>query len=122
MKRFITGMVAAAVLVAASVTPVLAAEKEVKKGWPKEVTMGLIPTEGGADIVDRFKPFTAHLEKELGVKVKAISASDYAGVITAMTNKHIDFAYFGPKSYVEAAEKAGAEALAMELDLSLIHI
>lgn len=116
MKRFVTGIVAASMMFAAFASPVFSAEKEAKKDWPKEVTMGLIPTEGGADIVDRFKPLTAHLEKSLGVKVKAISASDYAGVITAMTNKHVDFAYFGPKSYVEAAEKAGAEALAMELD------
>jgi len=57
-----------------------------------------------------------HLEKELGVKVEAFSASDYAGIITAMTHKHIEFAYFGPKSYVEAAARAGAEALALELD------
>lgn len=116
MKRFVTGIVAASMMFAAFASPVFSAEKEAKKDWPKEVTMGLIPTEGGADIVDRFKPLTGHLEKSLGVKVKAISASDYAGVITAMTNKHVDFAYFGPKSYVEAAEKAGAEALAMELD------
>lgn len=119
MKRFLTGIVAASMMFAAFAAPAIAAEKSgkaAKKGWPREVTMGLIPTEGGADIVDRFKPLTEHLEKSLGVRVKAISASDYAGVITAMTSKHVDFAYFGPKSYVEAVEKAGAEALAMELD------
>ena len=33
-----------------------------------------------------------------------------------MAHKHIDFAYFGPKSYTEAAEKANGVALAMELD------
>ncbi len=31
-----------------------------------------------------------------------------------MANGHIDFAYFGPKSYTEAAEKANAEALVLE--------
>lgn len=116
MKRFFTGIVAASMIFAAFSAPVLAAEKSEKKGWPKEVTMGLIPTEGASDIVERFKPLTDHLEKSLGIKIKAISASDYAGVITGMANKHVDFAYFGPKAYVEAVEKAGAEALAMELD------
>lgn len=87
-------------------------------GWPKTVRIGLIPTEGGADIVKRFEPLIAHLEKTLGIKVEAQSASDYAGVITAMAHKHIDFAYFGPKSYVEASEKAGAVAVAMERDTS----
>ncbi len=43
------------------------------------------------------------------------TATDYAGVITAMQFKHVDVAYFGPKSYVEAADRAGAEALVMEV-------
>ncbi len=87
-----------------------------KEKWPEKIRIGLIPTEGGADIKVRFEPLMQHLEKELGVKVEAFSASDYAGIITAMTHKHIEFAYFGPKSYVEAAARAGAEALALELD------
>lgn len=87
-----------------------------KEKWPEKVRIGLIPTEGGADIKVRFEPLMQHLEKELGVKVEAFSASDYAGIITAMTHKHIEFAYFGPKSYVEAAARANAEALALELD------
>jgi phosphonate transport system substrate-binding protein len=32
-----------------------------------------------------------------------------------MQFKHVDLAYFGPKSYVEAADRAGAEALVMEV-------
>jgi phosphonate transport system substrate-binding protein len=32
-----------------------------------------------------------------------------------MQFKHIDFAYFGPKSYVEAAKRANAEALVIEV-------
>jgi phosphonate transport system substrate-binding protein len=82
--------------------------------WPETVRLGLIPTEGGADIVKRFQPLIDHLERTLGVKVEAQSASDYAGVITAMAHKHIDFAYLGPKSYTEAAEKANAQAVALE--------
>lgn len=84
--------------------------------WPSSIKVGLIPTEGGADIVKRFKPLMEHLEHELGIKVEGTSAADYAGLITAMANKHLDFAYFGPKSYVEAADRAGAEALVLELD------
>ncbi len=82
--------------------------------WPKTIKIGLIPTEGGADIVKRFEPLMEHLEKTLGVKVQAQSASDYAGIITAMAHKHIDFAYLGPKSYTEASEKASAQAVALE--------
>lgn len=84
--------------------------------WPDKIRVGLIPTEGGADIIKRFKPLMDHLEKNLGIAVEPFSASDYAGIITAMDHKHIDFAYFGPKSYVEASARANAQALALELD------
>ena len=83
--------------------------------WPKKVRIGLIPTEGGADIISRFKPLIDHLENVLGIKVEGKSASDYAGIITAMTHKHIEFAYFGPKSYTDAANKANAQAVALEM-------
>jgi ABC-type phosphate/phosphonate transport system substrate-binding protein len=33
-----------------------------------------------------------------------------------MENKQIEFAGFGPKSYIEAAKRAGAEALVVELN------
>ncbi|MFH2058206.1 MAG: phosphonate ABC transporter substrate-binding protein [Pseudomonadota bacterium] len=84
--------------------------------WPEKIKIGLIPTEGGADIKVRFAPLMQHLEKEMGIKVETFSASDYAGIITAMAHKHIDFAYFGSKSYVEASARANAQALALELD------
>ena len=88
------------------------------QNWPQKVKVGLIPTEGSADIIQRFKPLMDHLEKTLEIKVEPFSASDYAGIITAMAHKHIDFAYFGPKSYVEASARANAQALAIELDKS----
>ena len=84
--------------------------------WPDKIKVGLIPTEGGADIIKRFQPLISHLEKALEIDVEPFSASDYAGIITAMGHKHIDFAYLGPKSYVEASAHANAQALAIELD------
>ena len=84
--------------------------------WPKKVRLGVIPVEGGADSVERFKPVTDKLKAILGVEVETVSASDYAGVITAMAHKNLEFAYFGPKSYTDAAEKAGAQAMVAEKD------
>jgi phosphonate transport system substrate-binding protein len=84
--------------------------------WPDKIKVGFIPTEGGSDTLARFQVLTEYLSKVLGIEVEGFSASDYAGIITAMAHKHIDFAYFGPKSYTEAAEKANAQAVVMELD------
>jgi phosphonate transport system substrate-binding protein len=83
--------------------------------WPKQLNFGLIPTESSDNITERFDNLAKYLEKKLDVQIKIQTATDYAGVITAMQFKHVDFAYFGPKSYVEAAARANAEAFAMEV-------
>lgn len=87
-----------------------------QKDWPKEVTFGVIPVAGATSIKVTFGGLAKYLEDTLGVKVKMQSAGDYTGVITGMQHKHVDIAYFGPKSYVEAAKRAGAEAVATEVD------
>lgn len=112
MLKKIAIIVMTALMLAAFAAPSMAADA----AWPKKVKIGFIPTEGGSDTLARFQVLTDHLQKVLGIEVEGFSASDYAGIITAMSHKHIDFAYFGPKSYTEAAEKAGAQAMVMELD------
>ncbi|MBU2512767.1 phosphonate ABC transporter substrate-binding protein [bacterium] len=114
MKSIYQTFVVILVLLGLVLSPLISAASP--KEWPEEIRVGLIPTEGGADIVERFKPLMEHLERTLGIKVKGVSASDYAGIITAMAHKHLEFAYFGPKSYTEAAEKANAAAIALELN------
>ena len=84
-------------------------------GWPKMLTIGLLPTESSSHITDRFDNLAKYLEKKLGIPVELKTSTDYAGVINAMQFKHVDLAFFGPKSYVEAAQRAGAEAFAQEL-------
>lgn len=83
--------------------------------WPKKLTIGLIPTESSSHLTDRFDNLQRYLEKKLGIPVDLKTSTDYAGVITAMQFKHVDVAYFGPKSYVEAAQRANAECFAMEI-------
>ena len=112
-RKVFVFLVAAAMAVMA-LSPAVQAASQPQ--WPDTVKIGLIPTEGGADILKRFKPLIDHLQKTLGIKVEGFSASDYAGIITAMAHKHIDFAYFGPKSYTDAADKAGAQAVALEMN------
>ncbi len=83
--------------------------------WPKELTFGVIPVASSRNMSDSFGKLTEHLEKSLGVKVKLQVAGDYAGVITGMQHGHIDLAYLGPKSYCEAALRANAEAVVVEV-------
>jgi len=83
--------------------------------WPRKLTVGLIPTESSSHITDRYENLAKYLEKKLGIPVELKTSTDYAGVIAAMQFKHIDVAYFGPKSYVEASQRANAECFAMEV-------
>ena len=94
-----------------SVTTTMAEEK-----WPKKINFGVIPVAGSTSMKENFSALTEHLAKKLGIKVELQLAGDYTGVITGMQHKHIDVAYFGPKSYVEAQKRANAEALVVEVD------
>jgi len=71
--------------------------------WPKELTFALLSTENASEITRRWGPILAQLEKDLGVKVKAVTATDYRGTIEALKFKKAELGHLGPKSYVEAS-------------------
>jgi phosphonate transport system substrate-binding protein len=71
--------------------------------WPKEITFALLSTENATEITRRWAPILAQLEKDLNVKVKPVTATDYRGSIEALKFKKADVGHLGPKSYVEAA-------------------
>ena len=81
----------------------------------KELNFGVIPVAGATSIKDTFGGLATYLQSKLGIKVNLQTAGDYAGVITAMQHNHVQIAYFGPKSYVEANLRAKAEAVAVEV-------
>ncbi|MDR3588396.1 MAG: phosphonate ABC transporter substrate-binding protein [Negativicutes bacterium] len=81
----------------------------------KVLRVGAIPAEDAQKTRDAYKPLTDFLEKKTGMKVELFVATDYSGVIEAMRSGKLDMAYFGPFSYVLAADKAGAEAFAVEV-------
>ena len=70
--------------------------------WPRELTFALLSTESAPEVTRRWEPILAQLEKDLGVKVKPIMASDYRGTIEALKFKKAEIGHLGPKSYVEA--------------------
>ncbi len=113
MKRLAMTLLALVALTAMSVSSAFA-----DKDWPTEITYGVIPVASSRNMSDSFGGLVSHLEKELGIKVKLQVAGDYAGVITGMQHGHIDLAYLGPKSYCEAAKRANAEAVVVEVGQS----
>src|SRR5262245_6704119 len=82
--------------------------------WPKEITFALLSTENAAEITRRWAPILAQLEKDLGIKVKAVTSTDYRGTIEALKFKKAELGHLGPKSYIEASTSnyAGVEPIA----------
>jgi phosphonate transport system substrate-binding protein len=71
--------------------------------WPAELTFALLSTESAPEIVRRWAPVLAQLEKDLEVRVKHVSATDYRGTIEALRFKKAELGWLGPKAYVEAS-------------------
>lgn len=71
--------------------------------WPKELTFALLSTENSAEITRRWGPIIAQLEKDLRVRVKHVTSTDYRGSIEALKFKKADIGHLGPKAYVEAS-------------------
>ena len=77
-----------------------------------ELDFGIISTESQDNQKPKWEPFVAAMSEALGRDVKASYATDYAGVIEAMGAGKVQMAWFGGKSYIEAAERSEAEAFA----------
>jgi len=80
---------------------------------PDPLVMGLIPAEDNQEVLRDFEPLVEYLSEKLGVEVEPYTATDYSGIIEAMRSGEVDVAWFGPLSYVLAADVAGAEAVAV---------
>ncbi|MDR2434427.1 MAG: phosphate/phosphite/phosphonate ABC transporter substrate-binding protein [Treponema sp.] len=80
-------------------------------GWPQELVMCYLPNEASEELAEFRSALQGELSAALGIKVREINAADYNAVVEAMRTKHADIVYYGPVSYVQAAERAGAEAI-----------
>jgi phosphonate transport system substrate-binding protein len=67
-----------------------------------EVVFGVIPSENGSGVTERYTPFVNYLSKELGVKVTLRVANDYAAVIEGQRAGNIHIGYYGPASFARA--------------------
>jgi len=106
MKKYILSLGLTTALVATLLGGALHAKQE-------SLIMGLIPAEDPKAMIEQIQPMKDWMEKELGRTIEVFTATDYSGVIEAMRSKKVDFAWFGPFSYVMAHDRAGADAFAV---------
>ena len=84
-------------------------------GIPDPLTIGVIPSEDTEQVAATFEPIAKYVGEEVGVETKLYTATDYSGIIEAMRSGEAEVAWLGPLSYVLASQRAGAEAVAVQL-------
>ena len=89
-----------------------------KTDWPKEITFATVPVETTQDATKKMEPLVNYLSERLGVKVNFRNGADYAAVTIAMQSKEVDIGWYGPGSYLDARDQAGAEAIIKENSLT----
>ena len=79
---------------------------------------GLIATSSPNVLRGQWQPLLDDMAAAIGVPVTARLFDDYAGVIWAMAAGHVQMAWLGNKSAIEAVDRAGAEVVfqAVEAD------
>jgi phosphonate transport system substrate-binding protein len=70
--------------------------------------LSMIPTTDPGKIVRESQPFTTYLEKQTGARVDLTVPTNYAAVVEAVSSNHVDIAYFGGFTFVQASARAGA--------------
>lgn len=75
----------------------------------KEVNFGFISTESSANLKSAWQPLLDDLRKSTGLKVNALFATDYAGVIEAMRFNKVQVAWMGNKSAMEAVDRSNGK-------------
>lgn len=90
------------------------AQQVDRTGWPQAINIATVPTETNRDATQRYTPLVAYLRQKLGITVNFRNGADYAAVTIAMQNKQVDVGFYGPGSYLDAVDQAGAEAIVKE--------
>lgn len=66
-----------------------------------------IPDEAPTELLRKFKPLGAYLEKELGMPVQFVPVADYPAVVEALATDRLDLAWLGGFTFVQVRLKTG---------------
>jgi phosphonate transport system substrate-binding protein len=80
-----------------------------------QLTLALTPSRDPTALKEAGDAFAQAITQISGVPVKAIVASDYAGVIEALRSKRVDLAFVHPVGYVLANREAGCRILVRDV-------
>ena len=89
----------------------LSAADSTTEESPKEITIGMIPGGNPEKLREQSLALAKALQAELNVPVNIYISKNYAGLVEAMKQKKVDFAFFSSLTYVFAEKQAGAKVL-----------
>ncbi|MEO1744833.1 MAG: phosphonate ABC transporter substrate-binding protein, partial [Cyanobacteria bacterium J06629_9] len=92
------------------------AEGEVCAPEFETIEFGVLSTESQENLETEWEPFLADMSDALGREVTGFYATDYAGIIEGMGAGKVQAAWYGGKSYIEAAARSNAEAFAQSVE------
>jgi phosphonate transport system substrate-binding protein len=78
---------------------------------PKQITIGFIPGDSPEIVQKSGLELVRRLQKVIGIPMTMYISKDYQGLIDAMKNRKVDFAFFTAMSFVFAEKQAGAKVL-----------
>lgn len=73
----------------------------------QSLKVSAIPDEAPTELLRKFKPLGAHLEKETGMKVDWTPVNDYPAVVEGLAGRRIDLAWLGGFTFVQARIRTG---------------
>jgi len=83
------------------------ARAEAWRAQFRELRMSLISSENERDRLVRYQPFSAYMERSLGVPFRVFRATDYAGAVEALRSNQVEFSRLGPAAYALARKVMG---------------
>ena len=81
-----------------------------------ELKFGIVSMESQLNQKPAWEPFIKEMEKQIGIPIKPNYVTQYSGVIEAMKAGDVQIAWYGGKSYVEAARRSNAEVFAQTVN------
>lgn len=78
---------------------------------PSAITIGFIPGENPETLRENGNEIAKLLESRLQTPVKIFVSKDYVGLVEAMKEKKVDFAFLSAMTFVFAEKSAGAKVL-----------
>jgi phosphonate transport system substrate-binding protein len=78
---------------------------------PNQITIGFIPGDSPEKLKASSVQLAKLLQEKTGVEINVHISKDYQGLIEAMKQKKIDFAFFSAMTFVFAEKQAGAKVL-----------